>query len=220
MAGKNQPWEMPEHMSPQQRRDNWWRYHWLHVLIVVLLVIVAAGVAWERSTKERYDCSVALVTRYAATPAEIASIQEALEAVCPDFDGDGEVHVAVNAIQIDYVTTDMDDATIQVMTTNVDKLNSDFYTRQSGIFLLDDPENFQMAHEALAWLDGSTPPEGTLDWEDMTIPWKDWAGSAQVELDNCDGDRLWFARRAAFDESDEAAFMGANALWEILFEAG
>ena len=107
----------------------------------MLAVIAVSGVLWEQVAKERYDCSVALVTRYAAAPGEIASIQAALEQVCPDFDGDGEVHVAVNAIQIDYTSTDLDDAAVQVMTANVDKLNSDFYTRQSGIFLLDDPEN-------------------------------------------------------------------------------
>ena len=213
-----QPKEMPD-MTPQQRRDNWWRYHWLYVLMAVLAAITVLGIVWEQVTKERYDCSVALITRYAATPAEIASIQAALEQVCPDHDGDGEVHVAINAIQIDYTSTDMDDAAIQVMTTNVDKLNSDFYTRQSGIFLLDDPENFQIALGALAWLDGSTPPEGALDWEDMTIPWKDWAGAAGVELDNCEADRLWFARRAVFDQADEAAFAGAGALWTALFGA-
>lgn len=216
MAKRPIPREMPD-MTPQQRRDNWWRYHWIHVLIAVLAVIVVAGVAWERLTRERCDCSVALVTRYAATAGEIASIQEALERICPDIDGDGEVHVAINAIQIDYTSTALDDAAIQVMTTNVDKLNSDFYTRQSGIFLLDDPENFQAAHGALAWLDGSAPPEGALDWENMTIPWNDWSGSAGVALDNCEGDRLWFARRAAFSAADEAAFTGANVLWDALF---
>ena len=216
MAAGQQPREMPD-MTPQQRRDNWWRYHWLYVLAAVLAVIAVSGVLWEQVTKERYDCSVALVTRYAAAPGEIASIQAALEQVCPDFDGDGEVHVAVNAIQIDYTSTALDDAAVQVMTANVDKLNSDFYTRQSGIFLLDDPENFQAAHGALAWLDGSTPPEDAADWENMTIPWKDWSGSAGVELVNCGEDRLWFARRAVFSEADAAAFAGANALWGALF---
>ncbi|MDE7261228.1 MAG: hypothetical protein K2N78_04080 [Oscillospiraceae bacterium] len=210
------PREMPN-MTPQQRRDNWWRYHWLHVLIAVLAVITAVGVLWERLTRERYDCSVALVTRYAATAEEIASMQGALERVCPDFNGDGKIHVAINAIQIDYTSTALDDAAIQVMTTNVDKLNSDFYTRQSGIFLLDDPENFQAAHGAMAWLDGSTPPEGALEWEKMTVPWRDWAGSTGVKLDNCEADRLWFARRAAFDQADEAAFAGADALWAAMF---
>ena len=218
MTRKSQPREMPVDMTPQQRRDNWWRYHWLYVLIGVLAAITVAGVVWERITKEHYDCSVALVIRYAAAPAEIASIQEALERVCPDHDGDGEVHVAINAIQIDYTSTDLDNAAIQLMTTNVDKLNSDFYTRQSGIFLLDDPENFQIAHGALAWLDGSAPPEGALDWENMTVPWKDWGGSAGVKLVNCDGERLWFARRAAFDQADKRAFEGAGALWAALFE--
>ena len=218
MAAKPHPREMPD-MTPQQRRNNWWRYHWVYVLAAGLAAAAVLGVIWEQATKDRYDCSVALVTRYAATPAEIASIQAALERVCPDCDGDGEVHVAVNAIQIDYTSTALDDAAIQVMTTNVDKLNSDFYTRQSGVFLLDDPENFQAAHGALAFLDGSTPPENTLDWEDMTVPWTDWGGSAGVELDHCEADRLWFARRAVFDQADEAAFARANALWTALFGA-
>lgn len=215
MAAKPQSSEMPD-MTPQQRRANWWHYHRLHVLIAALAVIAVLGMVWEQVTKERYDCSVALVTRYAATSAEIASIQAALERICPDYNGDGEVHVAINAIQIDYTSTDLDDAAIQVMTTNVDKLNADFYTRQSGIFLLDDPENFQIAHGALARADGSTPTEDALNWEDMTIPWKEWAGSAGVELDNCEADRLWFAQRAVFDQADEAAFAGAGALWAAL----
>ena len=118
MTRKPKPREMPS-MTDAQRRDNWWRYHWLYVLAGVLAATAAAGVAWERLTRERYDCSVALVTKYAAAPAEIASMQAALETVCPDLDGDGEVHVAVNAIQIDYTSTRMDDAAIQVMTTNV-----------------------------------------------------------------------------------------------------
>ena len=189
------------------------------MLLALLAAAILLGIVRERAAKVRYDCSVALVTRYAATPAEIASIQAALERACPDCNGDGEVHVAINAIQIDYTSTDLDDAAVQLMTANVDKLNSDFYTRQSGLFLLDDPENFQAAHGALAWLDGSAPPEGALDWENMTIPWRDWSGSAGVELDNCEADRLWFARRAAFDETDETAFAGAGALWAALFGA-
>ncbi len=209
-------WEDPN-LTPKQRRDNWWRYHWLHVLCGVLAVIILCGVLWERIHRERYDCSVALVTRYAATPSEVASLQTALEAVCPDFDGDGEVHVAINAIQIDYTSTDLDDAAIQVMTTNVDKLNSDFYTRQSGMFLLDDPENFQANHGALTYLDGSLPPEEAMDWENMTRPYLDWAGSKDVELVNCQPDRLWFARRIQTSEKDEKAFACEQVLWDRMF---
>lgn len=218
MSKRPIPREMPENMTPQQRRDNWWRYHWLHVLIAVLAVIVLCGVAWERLNKVNVDCSVALVTRYAATPDEIASLQAVLEKAAPDFNGDGEVHVAVNAIQIDYTSTAMDDAAIQVMTTNLDKLNADFYTRQSGIFLLDDPESFQTNHDALSYLDGSTPPEGSVDWENMVRPLSDWKGAAEVDWDNCLPDTLYFARRMILTEADENAFAGAQALWAALFD--
>ncbi len=204
-------------LTPKQRRDNWRRYYWLHVLCGAMAVIALCGVLWERVSQKTYDCSVALVTRYAAAPGEIASLQAALEAVCPDIDGDGEVHVAVNAIQIDYTSTALDDAAIQVMTANVDKLNSDFYTRQSGIFLLDDPENFQASHGALAYLDGSLPPEGAMDWVSMTIPWEDWSGSEAVELVNCQADRLWFARRIRTSLKDEEAFAGEQILWDRMF---
>ena len=209
-------WQDPS-LTPKQRRDNWWRYHWLHVLCAVLAVIALTGVIWEQASRESCDYSVALVTRYAAAPGEIASLRSALEAVCPDIDGDGEVHVAVNAIQIDYTSTALDDAAIQVMTANVDKLNSDFYTRQSGIFLLDDPENFQASHGALAYLDGALPPEGATDWENMTIPWEDWSGSGTVELVNCQADRLWFARRIRTGPKDEKAFAGEQILWDRMF---
>ena len=217
MAKREIPREMPANMTPQQKRDNWWRYHWLYVLCGVLAVIVVCGIVWEQVTQDSADCSVALVTRFAATPAEIASLQAALERVAPDVNGDGEVHVAVNAIQIDYTSTDLDEAAIQSMTTNVDKLNSDFYTRQSGLFLLDDPENFQTNHEALAYLDGTTPDEGAADWENMTIPLLAWSGADEVEWDNCLPETLWFAQRAIFSEKDEAAFSGARAVWAALF---
>ena len=217
MAKRPIPREMPANMTAKERRDNWWRYHWIYVLAGVLAALLLFGIVWERLTKVKYDCSVALVARYAATPAEIASLQAALEKDAPDYNGDGEVHVAVNAIQIDYTSTAMDDAAIQVMTTNVDKLNSDFYTRQSGIFLLDDPENFQTNHDALSYLDGSTPPEGSTDWQNMTIPLSDWPGAAEVRWDNCLPETLYFARRVILTEKDEAAFAGAQALWAALF---
>lgn len=209
-------WEDPN-LTRSQRRDNWWRYHWLHVLCGVLAVIVLCGVFWERAYREVYDCSVALVTRYAVMPEEVASLRRALEAVCPDYDGDGQVCVAVNAIQIDYTSTDLDDAAIQVMTASVDKLNSDFYTRQSGIFLLDDPENFQRNHQALTYLDGSTPPENAMDWENMTRPWSDWPGGGAVETVNLQPDRLWFARRIMTSEKGEKAFACEQLLWDNMF---
>ncbi len=75
----NIPREMPD-LTPQQRRDNWWRYHWLYVLAGVLAVLTAAGIAWERFARAEYDCGAALVTRYAVTQKELSALKTALEA--------------------------------------------------------------------------------------------------------------------------------------------
>ena len=147
-------------LTPVQKRKNWWRYHWKYVLAGLLGAGFLFVVVRDRVTKIEPDCSVALVTRYGVTEGETAPRKAALEAVCPDSNGDGTVCVAVNIIQLDYTSTDMSAEAMKVMEANIDKLNFDFYTRQSGILLLDDPENFQRATGALAYLDGSQPPEG------------------------------------------------------------
>lgn len=203
-----------------ERRKNWWRYHWKYVCLGLFAAGFLCVVIRDRAAKVEPDCGVALVTRYQVTSAEAASIQSALEQVCPDTNGDGNVNVAVNVIQLDYTSTDLSAEAMKVMEANIDKLNFDFYTRQSGIFLLDDPENFQRAAQAMCYLDGSTPAEGASDWENMVRPWTDWPGSGTVELETCQSGRLWFGRRIITGEKDEAAFAGAQKLWNVLFSGG
>lgn len=207
----NIPREMPD-MTPAQRRDNWWRYHWLYVLIGVLAVIAAAGIAWEHLTRTEYDCGVALVTRYAVTPEELSALKTTLEAAAEDSNGDGRVQVAVNDIQIDYTATDLDDTSIRQMTTNVDKLHADFYTGQSGVFILDDPENFQRNHAALLYLDGSEPAEDVVDWENMVRFWNDSPVLIGLTFRNLDTAFLYLGQRIGDTN-------GAD-LWNGLFPDG
>ena len=100
------------------------------------------------------------------------------------------------------------------MASNLDKLDADFYTRQSGLFLLDDPAGFQRATGALAAMDGSLPPEGA-DWTGLTVPWADCAPGPEAILSPERGS-LWLGRRVVFSPEDERAFAGAAALWERL----
>lgn len=204
------PREMPD-MTPRQRRDNWWRYHWLHVLAAVLAAIAVAGAAWEHLTRVEDDCGAAVVARYAVTPEETAALRAALEAAAPDANGDGTVHVAVSDIQIDYTAADLDDAALRQMSANVDKLHADFYTGKSGLFILDDPERFQQNHEALRYTDGTEPPEGAADWEDMVRPWSDSPALEGLSFRNLDTGALWLGRRIG------EGFEGEDALWDALF---
>ncbi len=207
----NIPREMPD-LTPQQRRDNWWRYHWLYVLAGVLAVLTAAGIAWERFARAEYDCGAALVTRYAVTQKELSALKTALEAAAEDSNSDGRVQVSVNDIQIDYTATDLDDASIRQMTTNVDKLHADFYTGQSGVFILDDPENFQRNHAALRYLDGSEPTEDAVDWENMVRHWNDSPVLNGLTFRNLDTASLYLGRRIGEVSGDD--------LWNGLFPDG
>ena len=209
-------WENPT-LTFRQKRQNWWYYHKTHVLIGAVAAAALFTVIRGYVTKVEPDCTVALVTRYLPTDGEVASLEAQLARYSPDTNGDGKVYVAVNVIQIDYTSTDMSTESLKIMEANIDKLNFDFYTRQSGIFLLEDPSYFQSNHQALAYLDGSIPPEGSTDWENMVRPWEDWPGSALVEREGRLPQALWFGRRIAAGEKDEAAFAGARALWEALF---
>ena len=207
----NIPREMPD-LTPQQRRDNWWRYHWLYVLAGVLAVLTAAGIAWERFARAEYDCGAALVTRYAVTQEELSALKTALEAAAEDSNSGGRVQVSVNDIQIDYTATDLDDASIRQMTTNVDKLHADFYTGQSGVFILDDPENFQRNHAALRYLDGSEPTEDAVDWENMVRHWNDSPVLNGLTFRNLDTASLYLGRRIGEVSGDD--------LWNGLFRDG
>lgn len=200
--------EMPD-MTPSQRRANWWHYHWRYVAFAVIAVVLLTAAIWERASKTIPDVSVAVVTKYALTAHDVETIQTALEAITPDANGDGKVSVAINPIQIDYASTSIDDAAIQVMTTNVDKLNADFYTYQSGLFLLDDPASFVAQHHALTYLGGEEPAEDASDWENMTLPWLDCLGDA--DLDQCDTAALWFGQRIGMEND-----AGTAALWNAL----
>ena len=124
----------------------------------------------------------------------------------------GRVQVSVNDIQIDYTATDLDDASIRQMTTNVDKLHADFYTGQSGVFILDDPENFQRNHAALRYLDGSEPTEDAVDWENMVRHWNDSPVLNGLTFRNLDTASLYLGRRIGEVSGDD--------LWNGLFPDG
>lgn len=197
------PREMPD-MTPSQRWKNWWYYHWRQLLLGAAVAAILAGILRTQLTQARPDCGVALVTAHPLASEEVAAIQAVLDGICPDVNGDGRGSVALNVIQIDFVLdygAEMDGGTRMVVTSNLDKLSADFYTRQSGIFLLEDPVGFQAAYEAL---------------EPGTIPWRDCPGAAEAALENCDGGALCFARRIAPTEEDRRALAGAAALWEEL----
>lgn len=212
MANRPVPREMPE-MNAGQKWRNWWDYHRRHVLLAGVVLLILAGILHEQMSQVKPDFTVGLVTRFAPTGEELAALEAALEAVCPDFNGDGTVEVFVNDIQLDYTTTATDSGTVAQLRAGVEKLQADFFTGQSGIFLLEDPENFQKNNQALRYLDGTEPEAGSGDWEQMVRPWGDCGAVDGVTFGNIDAASLWFGRRVAGDMDPG----NTDRLWGLLF---
>lgn len=213
MSHKPAPREMPA-MTPAQRRANWWHYHWFWVLLGLAALLAAGRIAWDHLTRLAPDCSVAVVTRCALLPEEEAALLAALTAAAQDTNGDGQVLVALNLIPLQYNAAGLDEMSAALLATSLEKLNADFYTCQSGLFLLDDPAAFQAAHHALRYLDGSEPPETAADWQNMARPLAESPALAGLQLAGLNAKSLWLGRRI---DGDGADFAGADALWQALY---
>lgn len=206
--------EEKRELTPAERRRNWWHYHWYFLLGGLIAALILGRIAYDQLTRVYPDCGVALVTRFAPAQEELDALRAALEAVCPDVNGDGRVFVSVNAIQLDYPAIAENRMDPQAAASNLDKLSADFYTRRSGLFLLDDPDAFQAANQALARRDGSLPTED-MDGRELAVPWTE-CRTEPVTFAGLGEESLWLGLRVTFSEEDRAGMAGARALWERL----
>ena len=154
----------------------------------------------------------------ALTPEETQTLKDAVAAVAPDRNGDGQVLITVNDIQLDFRTESTDGAVMQAMASNIDKLHADLYNCQSCIFIMDDPEQLQANMEALGLpQDGSPAPDA--DWQELVVPFRQSPALSSIESLGQSTDGLYLGRRASLTEADARALEGSDALWEALFAA-
>ena len=120
-----------------QRLGNWWHYHkWLVLLAAALLGtggVLFAG--WAGQTQP--DLRVGYVAAQALDQDAAARLQTALESLCEDSNGDGQVLVALEQYVISFNGT-ASDANTQI--ANMARLSADLRAVDGpAIFLLDDP---------------------------------------------------------------------------------
>lgn len=197
--------------TPVQRLGNWWHYHkWLVLLATALLVTGAVLFAgWLDRT--RPDLRVGYVAVQAMDQDAAARLQAALESLCEDSNGDGQVLVTLEQYIVSFRGT-ASDANTQM--AGMARLSADLRAADGpAIFLLDDPEGLQRSVGALQYLDGAQPPEqppyDAQNWRQMVCDWQDCRPLAETL--NAQG--LYIARRA---ESLTPAAAASEALWQAL----
>lgn len=111
-------------------------YHYKVPFIVITLAALAIGyMIFETVTREREDLYVLAIstTNESGIYAKQFDIEKALEQYCPDFDGNGYVHVAVNCINLSKEV-----GVSQYADSENYKFTSELFTGDGQLYLTDE----------------------------------------------------------------------------------
>ena len=86
----------PQHqMTPAEKRKNFWYYNKWKILIALAAAVLAGVTVWQAATQVQPDYQVGLLSTQAVPSQVSMALQEALQTVADDRNGDGQVVVAV-----------------------------------------------------------------------------------------------------------------------------
>lgn len=111
---------------------NFWYYSRFTIaFLLIIAVILAVGIT-QCSTRIDYDCTVVVYFKRYLAPEMIENLGRIAEVYCPDFNGDGEVHV----LMMDCSMADDENslATGQVKST---RLLSQFANEEAIVYIVD-----------------------------------------------------------------------------------
>lgn len=196
-------------LTRRQRLENWWNYHWHHVLIVLAILGVSAYFAssWGSAVPEDYSV-VWIGGQYLPDETEKA-LAAALAVYGEDVNGDGQVVVSIRQVGLDLRAVLERGTSGQQEYADLMALNADLNCGQSTIFLLEDPEAFQAYCGALLYLDGEQPEEGALGWQNMTVSWEDTVGPLREGTHAS----IWLGCRGCWKEDQRESWESGRRLW-------
>lgn len=203
--------EKPRELTPAEARANWWHYHWYYVALIAAAVLLLGYFVWNRVTEVKPDYTVAVVSRTDPDAAFLSELEERLESVAEDVNGDGKIKVEVKGI---WLALDYDGGDVslrKLMESSEDKLNSDFYLGESTVFIVDDPAAMEQKYGCFRLLDGTDPAEGdSVRIEDFAIPLEDTVLSGM----DSSGNTQWYVARRLAEGLKEDALVAGDALWD------
>ncbi len=81
--------------TPKEKWTNFWFHYKWHTLGIFALLVTLAVLITQCASRVNYDMKVVISCYTALTDAQTAKIQDYLEPLCEDVNGDGEVHVQI-----------------------------------------------------------------------------------------------------------------------------
>ena len=229
----NQTPEPPREYTKKEKAANWWHYHWMAVVVAVLVVVFGVWIIKDTVFQTRPDVQVAYVGTSDLPTDTVTALQDALTPFCSDLNGDGKVVVQVDSYTVDFdAANENTDAYYQM--AGVTRLSAELSSGgKTYIFLLEDPEGFEAQTGALQYLDGTVPddPETTdADWREMVYRWTDCPVLTGLDLGDYASDavqsesgssqelmsRYYIGIRGAWNKDTADLLAGGEALWSAL----
>lgn len=230
----NQTPEPPREYTKKEKAANWWHYHWMAVVVAVLVVVFGVWIIKDTVFQTRPDVQVAYVGTSDLPTDTVTALQDALTPFCSDLNGDGKVVVQVDSYTVDFdAANENTDAYYQM--AGVTRLSAELSSGgKTYIFLLEDPEGFEKSTGVLQYLDGTVdddPETADPDWREMVYRWTDCPVLTGLELGSYDGytlmddatgtnqsvlEHLYVGRRGVWDEEQAENYAHCAALWDAL----
>lgn len=210
--GRNEQPEEKRELTRKEKWKNWWYYHKWYVLAGCVAVLILASIGKDviGNIRNEPDYQLAYVGESALPAETIQALEQALEEMGRDVNGNGKVQVRINQ----YVLGSSYDYTAQV------QLMTDY---DSTIFLLEDPADFQEKFGLLACTEENAQSPLWYAWTDCPVLTELELGDYVLEgvgepivLRNQELlSGLYVGRRSFGEEADSGDVPGA-ALWEKL----
>ena len=218
-------------LSPKEKRANWWHYHKWHVIIGAVLLFCLCDILKDafHIGEVKPDFQFAYVAVDALPDDTAEALTAYLESIAFDANGDGKITVELHQYTSGDEETNSDSAYYKYASEIT--LMADITDNDSFFFLLEDPEEFETANAALAYLDGSLPADNARDYENMALAWTDSTLLSQADLgsftastlgyeasgdSNAIVEKLYLARRGFWGEETCENYEACLELWDML----
>lgn len=149
--------EAPKPKTLKKKAENYWYHYKWHTIVGFIILTFGAYLVYDAVSREKYDATVTLALSGYIAPEVQTALEEQLELYVPDFDGDGNPNVMVNAIQMPG-----DIANYEMMIASQTKFVMEFSSGDSMMFILDE-EQYQ------SLMDQSTPDDIEVETEPMEL---------------------------------------------------
>jgi len=212
---RNETREAPRVLTPKEKLQNWWYYHWYWVAIgaVILCVVGTMAVNALGIGKTKPDYVFAYIGANVLPDEQAAAFEAALATLGTDRNGDGQVTVELRQ----YGTNRTGDPELALYYNYAadTQLLADVTKGESYFFIMEDPDAVQRAYQILANDDGTPPDEWDYAADSKVYAWHNCPALASLPIDQEAYSGLFLGRRC-FYGSAANGHDGDAALWNVL----